>query len=410
MANPIRARLLSVDEQRIEVGVRNPGEDEQIMWYASPEPSWEAAPPTHDFIGVALVHYAAFRGHDLHIEGPVAAAQLDHLDEFLGIWANWRPDAYRRVTVTADQEVPVRHQEEAPQGAAMTYSGGVDAGFALALHADGQAGRLNRRVDLGVLAVGSDLRHGDDEGLARARASARRVLDEYDVPLTVVASNWRQEFCDKWFMSFNTGFMAMLHTFSATHGAGIHATDHNYLLEMRLPPYGSHTSINHLLGNPSFPVISTGGSHKRIERVEYLAGHPTIANNLRVCYQPDAHGTNCGHCEKCVRTQLEMRAVGMGAAVDSAFPDQFDVDDLRNAKAGNATVVIHFEDILERMDPDDPLSAEVKLWLHGKRPVTPKEGRQLRRRLNETRRELDEARAELDLPFSRRVMRRLRRS
>ncbi len=394
MAPQIRARLLNADEQRIEVGVREPEGHERTMWFASAAPVWEAPPPTLDFAAVALAHYAAFRGYDLHLEGPATAAQLDHLDEFLGIWAIWRPDAYRRVAVSAEEERAVRPLEEIPSRSAMAYSGGVDAGFALAFHHDGGMSRVNRQIELGVLGVRSDRMH-DHAAVAVAQATAERVLSEYGVRLAVITNNWREGFCDKWFMSFNTGYMALLHTFAATHGAGIHATDHNYRLEMRLPPYGSHTSINHLLGSPSFPIISTGGTHKRIERVEYLASHPTIANALRVCYQEDAGGTNCGHCEKCVRTQLEMRAVGMSQAVDAAFPSKFELDDLRTARANNATVVMHFEDILERLDPEDPARPEVEKWLRDKRPITPKEGRRLRRRLRATRRELEAAKAQL---------------
>ena len=397
MGTHVEARLVAAGDDRIEVSVREPGGEARTLWFASPTASWEAAPETLDFIAVALAHYAARRGLDLHLDGPVTGAQLDQLDQFLTIWSVWRPDLYQHVSISAAVEVPVRAPEDSPAGAVLTFSGGVDAGFALAVHADGQAGRLNRRVDLGVLVVGSDLRHDDPRALALAQDSARRVLESYDARLAVVASNWRQEFCDKWFMSFNTGFMAMLHTFSATHGAGIHATDHNFLLEMNRSPYSSHTSINHLLGNPSFPIVSTGGTHSRIERVEYLGAHPRILERLRVCFQTDAGGGNCGRCEKCVRTQLELRAVGLEEAAAPAFPVPFDLDDLRHVDPRNVMVVKLFEDIYERLAPEDPIRGEVERWLRRHRPVTPAQGRRLRKRLRRSRREVRALKAEVDL-------------
>jgi hypothetical protein len=395
MSMPIRARLLSATDQRIEVGVRDPGGEERTLWFASPDPAWEWPPPTLDFVAVSLAHYAAHLGLDLHVDGPVTTAQLDHLDQFVTIWSVWRPDLFRQVSISAE-EVPGRTRAESPDGAVMTFSGGVDAGFALAVHADGRAGRLNRRVDLGVLVVGSDLRHGDTEALALAQDSARRVLESYGARLAVVASNWRQDFCDKWFMSFNTGFMGVLHTFSAGHGAGIHATDHNYRLELTRPPYGTHTAINHLLGNPSFPIISTGGTHQRIERVEYLGHHPRILESLRVCYQADAGGTNCGRCEKCVRTQLELRALGLQNAAARAFPNTFELSDLHAAKARTPLVVSLFENIFERLAPDDPVRPEVEKWLRRHRLLTPAQGRRLRKRLRKRRRELRALKAEAD--------------
>ena len=102
----------------------------------------------------------------------------------------------------------------------------------------------------------------------------------------------------------------------------------------------------------------------------------------------------------------------MRDAIDAAFPSQFELEDLRSARANNATVVMHFEDILERLDPQDPVRPEVEKWLRGKRPITPEEGRRLRRRLQATRRELEAARAQLSTPgqdgAARRVWLRLR--
>ena len=109
----------------------------------------------------------------------------------------------------------------------------------------------------------------------------------------------------------------------------------------------------------------------------------------------------------------KLRAVGMGEAIDAAFPSTFELEDLRSARANNATVVMHSEDILERLDPQDPVRTEVEEWLRSKRPITPKEGRRLRRRLQAAQRSLEAARAQAStrLPINgvvRRAWRRLR--
>jgi hypothetical protein len=371
----IRARLEGATETEIAVAVEGPSGTGGTLRFSSPDPVWGALPPTHDFIAVSLVQYAASEGCDLHVEGPVSAAQLERLDELQTIWSVWRPDKFRRIELSADEEVALP-SSDGRGGAVMGFSGGVDAGFALAAHSSRSLGRMSRAVELGVLVVGWDLKHGDHEALTRARASAQRALDEYGVRLAVVSSNWRQEFCNAWFMSFNSGLTSILHTFSASCSAAIHATDHSYRLELRMPPYGSNMAVNHLLGNPWFPVISTGGTHRRIERVEFLGDHPVLLEELRVCYQADAGGSNCGHCEKCVRTQLELRAVGLGEAAAEAFPSPMTLQDLRAATINNPTVLMHFEDILKRLDPDDELRPPVARWVRKQRAAREPERRE----------------------------------
>lgn len=384
----MRARLKSAAPDSVVVEVDTP-RDVRLLELVSPEPVWEQPPVNLDFAAVALAQFAASEGCDLHLEGRVTESQLERLDEYLAIWSVWRPDRFRHVALTADEEVALPSAGERG-GAVMGFSGGVDAGFALAAHSSGILGRPSRPVDLGVLVVGWDLQHGDQEALRLARDAARRGLEEYGARLAVVSTNWKQELCNAWFLSYTTGLTSILHTFSGTHSAAIHATDHDYLSELRMPPYGSHMVINHLLGNPWFPVVSTGGTHRRIERLQFLGDHPVLLERLRVCYQPDAGGTNCGHCEKCVRTQLELRVLGLSQA---AFPSPMTVDDLRNATINNPTVLMHFEDILEWMDPADELHEPVRAWVREHQHPDRKRLRRLRRRVAELEAELESLRA-----------------
>jgi hypothetical protein len=360
---PMRARLARADPDAIVVHV-DTGTGTRPLEYRSPEPVWRRAPRTLDFAAVALAQYAASRGTDLHLEGPVSAAQLERLDEYLQIWSVWRPGLYRRVGITADEETADSAGDDRA-GAVMGYSGGVDASFALAAHATSSLGRLTRDVDLGVLVVGWDLRHGDEAAVRRARETAQRSLSAYGAGTAVVTTNWQQEFCASWFMSFTSGLAAVLQTFSESHSSAVHATDHSYRDELGLPPYGSSMVVNHLLGRPGFPLVSTGGTHRRTERLAFLADHPVLLDGLRVCFREGAGGGNCGHCQKCVRTQLELRVLGLPSEV--AFPSPMTVEDLFAARTNNPAVLLHFEEILELMAFDDELRGPVRQWVRRQR-------------------------------------------
>jgi hypothetical protein len=387
----IRAVLESATPQRLVVRVEEPNRVGALT-YSSPESVWSTPPRTHDFIAVALAQYAAAAGHDLVVDGPVTGAQLENLDEYLQIWASWRPDLYRRVEIRSAEEVPVAGPPE-ERSAVMGFSGGVDASFALAAHVDATVGRLSRTIGRGVLVLGWDIKPGDEQGAARAEAAVRRSLAHYAVPSSVISTNWQQDYCPAWFMSFTSGLMGVLHTLSDQHGYAVHATDRSYSEELRIGPYGSHMMINHLLGHPGFPLISTGGTHSRIDRLAYLAHHPQLLADLRVCYQADAGGANCGRCEKCVRTQLEMRAVGI--ATDAVFPTPMQLADLERARAHRPSVLMHFEDVLRRLPADDPAVPALRQWLRDRRLEHAREAKLPLARVDELEGRLAQARAEL---------------
>jgi hypothetical protein len=286
----------------------------------------------------------------------VTADQLTALEEYAQIWSVWRPDLFRRIRVTAAAEVAAR---AAPTGdAVLGFSGGVDASFALVAHQQRLLGRRSRRLGLAVLVVGFDLRHGDSAALARARATAAESLNTVGVPLAVVATNWQHDLCPDWFMSFTAGLAGVLHTMSGRCSAAVVATDHNARRELSMTPYGSHLAINHLLGSPAFPIVSTGTTHSRLERVAVLGDHPVLLRGLRVCYQADAGGGNCGRCEKCVRTQVELRACGIPAR--GLFREPMRIEDVEAVTTRTATAVDYLADALAALDPADAFAEPLR--------------------------------------------------
>lgn len=375
----IRAALLEASADELRVEVRTDDAAPRCLHYRSERGLWTTPAPTHDFVAVALAQYAAAVGHDLHVEGPVTAAQLDRLDELLQIWSVWRPGQFRRVTVTAEQEVDEPVRTSPPRGGAvLAYSGGVDASFALAAHTTRSLGRLSRTIALGLFVDGFDVSRYDRTGAARAVESARRALDAYEVPLAVVSTNWKDDFCPHWGMAHTSGLMAVMHTLSAHYSSAVHATDKNYLQEMSQGPWGSHMVVNHLLGRPGFPVISTGGTATRLERVQFLAEHPALISNLRVCFQDDALGVNCCYCEKCVRTQLELIACGLDTS--AAFPITLKADDLMSVRARNANVIPHYLDVLRMLPSGHPWHDPLVDWTSRERQAVRE--RRRRRRLS----------------------------
>jgi len=58
---------------------------------------------------------------------------------------------------------------------------------------------------------------------------------------------------------------------------------------------------------------------------------PGALEQLRVCVSQPANGLNCGWCFKCLRTRLELRALGYGKPT-AAFPEELDFAQVKLAR------------------------------------------------------------------------------
>jgi hypothetical protein len=79
-------------------------------------------------------------------------------------------------------------------------------------------------------------------------------------------------------------------------------------------PWGSHPAVDGLFSSQRVTVIHDGSRFSRFEKVREIAGWPAALAALRVCPGKPSHlEANCGECEKCLRTRLELLAAGVAA-------------------------------------------------------------------------------------------------
>jgi hypothetical protein len=95
-------------------------------------------------------------------------------------------------------------------------------------------------------------------------------------------------------------------------GVPAHAT---YAVE-DLMPGGTHVALDHKLSSDQLEVFVVSAKVGRAGKLELLADDPLVRKNLRVCFEVpkfDAETgavTNCGKCEKCVRTIATLLILG----------------------------------------------------------------------------------------------------
>ncbi|MBM1171284.1 hypothetical protein [Microvirga arabica] len=290
---------------------------------------------------VGLVFYGMIHKQDIRFRGLVSKRLLENLEEFQAAWGKWRP-AWSRIGLSADVEGSTDTIRET-EDAICTFSGGVDATFSLWRHHFKKEGRHHKTIKSAVMVQGFDIAGGDETGMQAALRSARNMLDPLGIELYRVRTNLKDKWLPDWNMNFGAGCATVLHLFSHGHSFGIIGGDEPY--DRLITPWGSNPITNHLLSSQVFKILYDGNGFSRTEKIERLVSWPEAVNNLRVCWEGNTPGKNCGSCEKCRRTKLNFLAVGIDQP--GCFAEPIQAEDVRTIKISNHAVRTMYEEILE---------------------------------------------------------------
>jgi hypothetical protein len=77
-----------------------------------------------------------------------------------------------------------------------------------------------------------------------------------------------------------------------------------------LPPEASHPLLDPLWSTEVCSFVHDGCEASRLGKIETIAQFPYVLDKLRVCWQNRGLELNCGRCAKCLRTMIELKAVG----------------------------------------------------------------------------------------------------
>ncbi len=305
-------------EEAITTGVviEYPNRECTRLWYAAPLEQRAALTTGHDPFVLGLVFTAMRQAADLVVHAQVSPSLLRNLEEFQAVWACWRPERYSQVEITAEveQEPPPAAN---PGAAVVAFSGGADSCFTVWRHHTGRCGRLKRNIQAGVMVHGFvDTPLEQPATFKRAAARSARMLTSLGIPLIPITTNFR-ELGDDWEDAHGAGLGACLMMFQGGYGAGLIGSSRPY---QALIPWGSNPITDRLMSGDSFQIIHDGAAFIRREKLRELANWPEAMQNLRVCWQGPQKDRNCGRCEKCVRTILSFRVMGL------PLPPCFDQD------------------------------------------------------------------------------------
>ena len=281
----------------------------------------------------AIVHFAMTRREPVHVSGRVSQRALRNLRDYQTFWHLMRPERYSVVDITADEIVSDWWEGRRPESAVAAYSGGVDSTFTLIRHRHKLAGIGSFPLDAVMLVQGFDVRLNDAAGFDRLRARLQPVISELGLPLYIVRTNIKEIDIQDWGESFAALLACCLNLTSHRHSIALLSSDG--FDESYIMPWGGNGISVPLLTSGRMRLVFDAPEVGRTEKIALLSGSRTARRALRVCWEGADAGANCGCCEKCVRTYVNFRAVGVAdpECFDTPLSDDaLDTVEIKNAR------------------------------------------------------------------------------
>ena len=320
-----REAAVEVDgETTITVTIESPNQERSQLWYRLPTQYNSLLTPSCDPFVVATILLSMQWAAPVAVHGQVSPSLLQNLEEFQAAWSAWEPQRYHPVKISADveQEQP---PAESSDKAIVAFSGGVDSCFTVFRHRSDRCGRWQRNLQAGLMIHGLDIPLDEQQPFAKAAEKSKALLASLGVELIPLATNFRQLPLD-WENAFGTALASCLMLLEGGYTTGLIASSFPY--QALSFPYGSNPITDWMLSTKAFQIVHDGAAFPRLEKMGEIAHWPEALQSLRVCWQGSQKDHNCGRCEKCVRTILNFRILGVG--LPECFEEDITDEQIRN--------------------------------------------------------------------------------
>lgn len=209
---------------------------------------------------------------------------------------------YKPVEILGTASEPVRPPSR--HGAGVFFSGGADA-FHTLLHSG--------PVSAMIFVHGFDIRlaTANDARIARQEEAVRRIAAAKGLKPILVRTSIRAHplhMVAGWPRTYGGAMAAIGHTLRRELSSVRIASS----CELDAPKvtWGTHPTLDHHWGGGLLDVEHCGADLRRFQKIEQIAHDPDAQHSLRVCIQ-DKDGLNCCRCEKCLRTMIMLKRIGM---------------------------------------------------------------------------------------------------
>jgi hypothetical protein len=279
----------------------------------------------HAFLTGSLLPAFHHREKRVFIDGEICPELKEGLISAMSWIRHWFYSGdYNLVKIEARTKSLVR--SGIPDRAGFFFSGGIDCLATLWVN------RLNfpsihpGYLRDGLLIYGQNIESDTSaDTFKKAYLELSAVTAETGVSLIPVYTNVRQLDENKRVFHINHGAIlgAVAHAFSGElTSVCVSASDSipglAIVKSLSPKPYGSHPLLDPCFSSSELKILHDGINLTRLEKTKLISDWDSGLRNIKVC-GPNWPGNNCGRCEKCIRTMLELLASGV-LAKSGAFP------------------------------------------------------------------------------------------
>jgi hypothetical protein len=287
--------------------------------------------------------------------GSVSPLLASNLETIRDIYAAWI-DGGHRIALNFERSSNI---ELANRGVSLFFSGGVDSFYSLVKHRD--------EVENLVLVHGFDVPLADTKTFALAEAQAREVARLFGKRLIVVRTNlhweesrmyWEQPRIPcGWGMYHGAALAAVALALAPNHRKIYIASSYSYA---ELHTWGSHPLLDPLWSTEALNIVHDGGE-TRMDKLRLLVQYPEALARLRVCWE-NTGDYNCGLCEKCLRTMLGLRVLGIERC--AAFPDTLTPELVRQQELSHDAALFWQELLCPSLPPALHTAVQTAIYSH----------------------------------------------
>ncbi|TNC52349.1 hypothetical protein FHG66_02065 [Rubellimicrobium rubrum] len=248
-------------------------------------------------------------GADLEVDVPVDARLARNLEKFSTAWCQYRPWRFKKASRIAAPSY-LHGEGNHEQSFVAAFSGGYDSSYMIEKY-----GRKNDlspfpRIDSAVMIDGFGYNLENKSPYQRAFGTGSAFCSAVgDIKLHSVESNW-SKIVGQYAILHVMGISAVLGLKSNVAGGGYVGLDFTAAEEFALGSWGNLDGNDRLFSSYDFEILPVGNDVPRISKIRHLR-NIGLDGHIVVCNAENRVGSNCGACEKCLRTQLSYRALGM---------------------------------------------------------------------------------------------------
>lgn len=282
---------------------------------------------------------AMIKGSNLNIIGDISKKLSKNNIKVQGLLSKW--GNFSKINL----EVKNIKDSSDPKYVACFFSLGVDSFYTFLKNKKGS----NKKITHFILVHGFDVKLKDKTLFNKIEKNILEICRKEDIKLITVKTNLR-DFSENylswdWEHGPALASIALLlrRKLKIVYMAGPHS-------KSQLMPLGLHPELDYLWSGDYMNIIHDGLAHTRLEKIKiYISKSSLALKYLRVCWKNVDGKYNCGKCNKCIRTMVDLKLCNV---LDKArtFPPSLSLKRVRNVYSPNPDTIVFIEDSLNELE------------------------------------------------------------